>query len=51
MTVASGPDPNAGSAPKRQNTHGKIMATSVAIKQLAVSDSPTATAPRPSHQN
>ena len=49
-TVASGPEPNAGSAPKRRNTQGNAMATSVAIEQLATSESPTATATRPSPQ-
>ncbi len=50
MTVASGPDPNAGSRPRRASPYGSAMATTDAIEQLIANDTPTAAATSPSLQ-
>ncbi len=47
MTVANGPEPNAGSRPRQLRAYGNAIATSVAIEQLANSATDTATATLP----
>ena len=55
MTVASGPAPNAGSSPRRWKSHGRVMATIVAVEHAPNNASDTAietsTSPQASHEN
>ena len=50
ITVASGPDPNAGSRPSRASRYGRDIATAVASDVLTRSESDTTAATRVSSQ-